>query len=172
MRAFNIFAFLFLAVLISNSHGGVNIFLNISCVEFNATLSTPIYETPKAAMRECVEQDSCIGFKKTSEYGYQTLRGLTGYVINEASEDNYLWDQTGGEIFPNQPNELEYAIFFAIFKNGNECPLRFAVDGTLCRGNTAISKDICDTFPSYMVPQWDGTTCFVVQKQTILNQWA
>uniref|UniRef100_A0A914QGL1 Uncharacterized protein n=1 Tax=Panagrolaimus davidi TaxID=227884 RepID=A0A914QGL1_9BILA len=122
-------------------------------------------------MRECVEVESCIGFKKTGENQYRRLRTLTGYVINETSEDYYLWDQTGGEIFPNQPNELEYAILFAIYKTGGECPATFSVDGTLCRGY-GISKERCDSYPSYMDAQWDGTTCFTVQKQTILKSWA
>uniref|UniRef100_A0A914P2D0 Uncharacterized protein n=1 Tax=Panagrolaimus davidi TaxID=227884 RepID=A0A914P2D0_9BILA len=125
-------------------------------------------------MRVCVDPTSvtCIGFKKIGENQYQRLRALTGYVITETSEDYFLWDQTGGEIFPNQPNELEYAIFFAIFKNGGECPLGFAIDGTLCRGSVGVPKERCDSYPSYMLPQWDGTTCFVVQKQTVLDSWA
>uniref|UniRef100_A0A914QT14 Uncharacterized protein n=1 Tax=Panagrolaimus davidi TaxID=227884 RepID=A0A914QT14_9BILA len=173
MLVFNIFSFLFLLVFIAKINAGISIFIDLQCVELRYTiLSSTIYETPKSAMRACAEIGStCIGIKKTSENGYQQLRGLTGYVYNETCKDYYLWDGSGGQTFPNQPTPLEPKILFAIYKLG-ECPVPFDVDGTLCRGRSSITKDVCYTYPSYMVPQWDGTSCSVVQRQTVLNLWA
>uniref|UniRef100_A0A914PJE2 Uncharacterized protein n=1 Tax=Panagrolaimus davidi TaxID=227884 RepID=A0A914PJE2_9BILA len=126
---------------------------------------------PFFKIRSTKKSQARIGFKKTSENVYRLLYALTGYEFNEPSKDYYLWDLSGGKTFPNQPTPFEQAILFAIYKFG-ECPTPFDVDGTLCRGRSSITREICYSYPSYMAPQWDGTNCYVLQKQTIINSWA
>uniref|UniRef100_A0A914QUD2 Secreted protein n=1 Tax=Panagrolaimus davidi TaxID=227884 RepID=A0A914QUD2_9BILA len=170
MRVLIAISFLLLTALIGGSYGGVEVFLNILCVQFYATPTGSTFDSPIAAMKDCVEGLTCIGFQKTSDNRYQQLRRLTGYAVNQTCKDYFLWDKTGGKTFPNQPNEVEAAILFAIFPYG-ECPTSFDVDGSYCRGRSSITKDSCDTFPSYMAARYDGTFCFVLQKQTIINSW-
>uniref|UniRef100_A0A914Q719 Uncharacterized protein n=1 Tax=Panagrolaimus davidi TaxID=227884 RepID=A0A914Q719_9BILA len=173
MGILNIFSLLFIgSAFIAQSNAGINRFLPMWCVDLHATpfLIAP-YNSTKDAMQACVEFPSCIGFKKTSDSGYLLLHQLTGYVFNETCKDFYLWDKTGGKTFPNQANPYETVILFAIFLYG-ECPAGFDIEGSLCRGNIdIISEDRCYTFPSYMNPQHDGTSCYVLQKQTVITSW-
>uniref|UniRef100_A0A914PFW6 Uncharacterized protein n=1 Tax=Panagrolaimus davidi TaxID=227884 RepID=A0A914PFW6_9BILA len=172
MLVFNTFSFLFILALIAKIDAGISIFIDLQCVELNATLSTfDTFNTAKSAMRKCSELASCIGVKKILENEYLLLHTLTGYVINETCKDYYLWDVTGGQTFPNQPTPIEPAVLFQIYKDGSECPRGFNVDGTLCR-RYAVTSEFCYSYLSYMAPQHDGTSCWVVQRQTILDSWA
>uniref|UniRef100_A0A914QQ06 Secreted protein n=1 Tax=Panagrolaimus davidi TaxID=227884 RepID=A0A914QQ06_9BILA len=171
MRVLIAISFLLLSALIGGSYGGVEVFLNILCVQFYATPTGRTFESPIAAMKYCVGTSTCVGFQKTSDNGYQQLYRLTGYAVNQTCHDYYLWDKTGGISFPNQPNELEAAILFAIYPN-TECPTTFDVDGSLCRGRSSITEDICGTYPSYMAARYDGTSCIVVQKQEVIKSWS
>uniref|UniRef100_A0A914QDC8 Uncharacterized protein n=1 Tax=Panagrolaimus davidi TaxID=227884 RepID=A0A914QDC8_9BILA len=173
MSVLNIFSLLILGVVfIAESNGGINRFLPLWCVELHTTpYANAEYNNTKDAMQACVEFSSCIGFKKTSDNGYRLLSALTGYVINETCKDYYLLDKSKGQTFPNQPNPYETVILFAIFPYG-ECPYGFATEGSLCRGRSSITSDICDTFPSYMASRHDGTSCFVLQRQSVINSWS
>uniref|UniRef100_A0A914Q523 Uncharacterized protein n=1 Tax=Panagrolaimus davidi TaxID=227884 RepID=A0A914Q523_9BILA len=172
MGAFNIFSLVFLgAAFIAQSNGAINRFIPMWCVDLHATPKGSTYGSTKDVMQACVEAGTCIGFKKISGNEYRLLYGLTNYAFNETSRDYYLWDKTGGKTFPNQPNELDALILFAIYPLG-ECPVPFYVDGSLCRGFSEISREICYSYPTYMAPQHDGTNCYVLQKQTVINSWA
>uniref|UniRef100_A0AC35GDV1 Uncharacterized protein n=1 Tax=Panagrolaimus sp. PS1159 TaxID=55785 RepID=A0AC35GDV1_9BILA len=174
MGVFNLFSVLFLgAAFIAQSNGGINRFLPLWCVKLHVTPSVQTFDSAKDAMQTCVESDSCVGLKNTSDNGYQHLIQLTGYVIDETCRDYFLWDKTRGVTFPKQPNPYETVILFAIFPYaGSECPPGFDVDGSLCRGQSVITEDMCATYPSYMAARYDGTSCFVHQKQTIINLWS
>uniref|UniRef100_A0A914QQ79 Uncharacterized protein n=1 Tax=Panagrolaimus davidi TaxID=227884 RepID=A0A914QQ79_9BILA len=172
MGALNIFSLLFLgAAFIAQSNGAINRFIPMWCVDLHASPGVSTFNSTKDAMQACVESNTCIGFKKTSDNGYQLLRGLTGYTFNETSRDYYLWDKTGGKTFQNQPNELDALILFAIYPN-DECPFPFDIVGSLCRGRSGVSREMCYSYPTYMAPQHDGTNCYVLQKQTVINSWA
>uniref|UniRef100_A0A914PEA4 Uncharacterized protein n=1 Tax=Panagrolaimus davidi TaxID=227884 RepID=A0A914PEA4_9BILA len=172
MGALNIFSLVLLAAaFIAQNNGAINRFIPMWCVDLHATPVGSTYDSTKDVMQACVEAPACIGFKKISESEYLRLYLLTGYTFNETSRDYYLWDKTAGKTFQNQPNELDALILFAIYING-ECPAPFFVDGSLCRGRSDISREFCYSYPTYMAPQHDGTYCFVLQKQTVINSWA
>uniref|UniRef100_A0A914QNB7 Uncharacterized protein n=1 Tax=Panagrolaimus davidi TaxID=227884 RepID=A0A914QNB7_9BILA len=175
MGILSIFSLLFIgSAFIAQSNAGINRFLPMWCVDLHATpfVNAP-YNSTKDAMQACVGFASCIGFKKTSDNGYRLLSALTGYVIDETCKDNYLYDKSGGKTFPNQPNPYETVILFAIFPYAySECPNGFENVGSLCRGSSFITKERCDTYPSYMAARYDGTSCYVLQKQTVINSWS
>uniref|UniRef100_A0A914P1U8 Uncharacterized protein n=1 Tax=Panagrolaimus davidi TaxID=227884 RepID=A0A914P1U8_9BILA len=170
MGVLNIFFFIFLFVSTAKSDGETYRFLHTFCVQLNALPSGQTFDTLIAAMEDCIEYGTCVGVKKTGEDKYQQLLRLTGYAFCETCTDYYLLDKTGGLTYPNQPNDLEAVILFAIFPIG-ECPTSFDVDGSLCRGRGSITADICYSYPSYMAPQHDGTNCYVYQKQTVIKSW-
>uniref|UniRef100_A0AC35EWB4 Uncharacterized protein n=1 Tax=Panagrolaimus sp. PS1159 TaxID=55785 RepID=A0AC35EWB4_9BILA len=139
------------------------------CYQLYATPAPLTLNSEMAAMKACSELQNCIGFKKTTENEYVLLIHLTGYVVNETCKEYYLWDKSGGITYPKQPTELEATILFAIFPYAwNECPPGFDVDGSLCRGR---SSSITGTHPSYMALRYDGTYCYVLQKQTVIDSW-
>uniref|UniRef100_A0A914QK66 Uncharacterized protein n=1 Tax=Panagrolaimus davidi TaxID=227884 RepID=A0A914QK66_9BILA len=139
MGAFNIFSLVFLAsAFIAQSNGAINRFIPMWCVDLHALPNGPTFDSTKDVMQACVEGNTCIGFKKISDNEYRLLYALTGYTFNETSRDYYLWDKTGGKTFPNQPNELDALILFAIYPL-IECPASFGIDGSLCRGLSSIS---------------------------------
>uniref|UniRef100_A0A914PN67 Uncharacterized protein n=1 Tax=Panagrolaimus davidi TaxID=227884 RepID=A0A914PN67_9BILA len=172
MAAFTIFSLFFVgAAVIAQIDDGNNHFLHVLCTELHATPVGQTYNSTDAAMDGCVETDTCIGFKRIAENVYQRLYGLTGYEFDD-TQDYFLWDKSNGETYPNAPSLLDTKILPAIYPT-SQCPIRFDVISTpttLCRGS--ITSDICYSYPTYMAPQYDGTNCHVLTKQSILDKWA
>uniref|UniRef100_A0AC35GA45 Uncharacterized protein n=1 Tax=Panagrolaimus sp. PS1159 TaxID=55785 RepID=A0AC35GA45_9BILA len=169
MAAFTIFSLFFLVVFAQNIDGNEQ-FLHVLCTELHATPIGAAYNSPDAAMDACVDGNTCAGFKRISDNAYQLLYRLTGYEFDD-TQDYFLWDKSGGETYPNQPNAIDSKILSGIYLS--QCPLSFnlvSTPTTICSG--AITSDMCYSYPSYMAPQYDGTYCYVLTKQQVLDTWA